>query len=109
MSVTLTDKAVLKIKELYANDPSLTGKSLRISVESGGCSSYSYAFKYDDSVADNDQKQEFDGVKLIIDPESGGLLAGSIVDYKEDFGAEGFAIQNPNAKKSCGCGNSFET
>ena len=107
MSVTLTDKAITKIQEFYKQDESLAGKSLRVFVESGGCSGYSYGFRFDDS-NDQDAKQDFDGFKLLIDPQSGKLLEGSVIDYKEDFGSEGFAIQNPNAKKSCGCGNSFE-
>jgi iron-sulfur cluster assembly accessory protein len=107
MSVTLTENAVKKIKEIYSQDSELAGKALRIFIEKGGCSGYSYGFKFDDAAA-ADRLQEYDGFKLAIDPESGEKLEGSTVDYKEDFGQEGFAIQNPNAKKSCGCGNSFE-
>jgi iron-sulfur cluster assembly accessory protein len=107
MSVTLTERAVSKIKEFYSQDQSLAGKSLRVFVETGGCSSYSYGFKFDE-VKDIDQKQVYDGFQVVIDPETDKLLNGSTVDYKEDFGSEGFAIQNPNAKKSCGCGKSFE-
>lgn len=107
MSVTLTDKAVTKIKELYTQDPALTGKALRVLVESGGCSGYSYAFRFDDAKTE-DIKQDFEGFNLIIDTESGKLLSGATIDYREEFGNEGFAIQNPNAKSSCGCGNSFE-
>jgi len=107
MSITLTDKAISKIKEFYQQDQSLAGKPLRVFVESGGCSGYSYGFKFDDP-QEVDAKQEFEGFHLIVDPQSGKLLEGSTIDYKEEFGSEGFAIQNPNAKKSCGCGNSFE-
>jgi iron-sulfur cluster assembly accessory protein len=107
MNVTLTDKAITKIKDLVSQDQTTAGKALRIFVESGGCSGYSYGFRFDDP-KDTDTKQSYEGFQLIIDQESGKLLQGSTVDYKEDFGSEGFAIQNPNAKKSCGCGNSFE-
>lgn len=107
LTVTLTDQAVKKIKEIYSQDSELAGKALRIFVEKSGCSGYAYGFKFDDAAA-ADHQQEFDGFKLVVDPDSGNLLQGSTVDYKEDFGQEGFAIQNPNAKKSCGCGNSFE-
>lgn len=107
MSVTLTDKAVSKIREIISQDKDLTGKALRVCVETGGCSGNSYAFKFDDP-KDADAKQDYEGFKLIIDEASGKLLAGATIDYKEDFGSEGFAIQNPNAKKSCGCGNSFQ-
>ena len=107
MNVTLTDRAVSKIKEFYNQDAALQGKSLRVYIEAGGCSGYSYAFKFDEPTA-QDVKQEYNGFSLLIDPESEKLLSGSTIDYKEDFGSEGFAIQNPNAKKSCGCGHSFE-
>ncbi len=108
MNVTLTDKAITKIKELYSQDSALADKALRVYVEAGGCSSYSYGFKFD-APTQTDEKQEVAGVNVIIDPESGKLLQGSVIDYKEDFGSEGFSISNPNAKKSCGCGNSFDT
>ena len=107
MSVTLTENAITKIKELVTQDEQLKDKSLRVFVESGGCSGYSYGFRFDDSKAD-DTVKEFEGFKLLIDPASGKLLSGATIDYKTEFGSEGFAIQNPNAKKSCGCGNSFE-
>jgi iron-sulfur cluster assembly accessory protein len=107
MSVTLTDRAVTKIQEFYKQDEALTGKPLRVFVESGGCSGNSYGFKFDET-KDSDAQQAFPGFSLVIDPQSGKLLEGSVIDYKEDFGSEGFSIQNPNAKKSCGCGNSFE-
>ena len=85
----------------------VAGKSLRVFVESGGCSGNSYGFKFDDA-KDTDTQEQYDGFKLLIDSESGKLLTGATIDYKEDFGQEGFSIKNPNAKKSCGCGNSFE-
>ena len=106
MSVTLTDKAISKIKEFYAEDTSLAGKSLRVYVETGGCSGYSYGFKFDVPGA-TDARQPFDGFHLVIDDKTSQLINGATIDYKEDFGQEGFAISNPNAKKSCGCGNSF--
>lgn len=107
MSVTLTERAVSKIKEFYSQDESLKGKSLRVFVETGGCSGNSYGFKFDDAKSD-DTELPYDGFKVVIDPNANKLITGATIDYKEDFGSEGFAIQNPNAKKSCGCGNSFE-
>lgn len=108
MGVTLTQNAISKIREIYSQDKDLTGKSLRVAIEAGGCSSYQYAFKFD-KPNDNDIKQDYEGFSLLIDKESDKVLTGSTIDYKEDFGSEGFAIKNPNAKKSCGCGNSFDT
>ena len=106
MLVTLTENAISKIKNLCTEDKTTEGKPLRVFVESGGCSGYSYGFKFDDA-KETDTKQEYDGFKIVIDSESGKLLSGATIDYKEDFGSEGFSIKNPNAKKSCGCGNSF--
>lgn len=107
MSVTLTEKAITKIKEFYTQDAQLAGKSLRVFVEGGGCSGNSYGFKFDDAKAE-DATQVYEGFSVLIDQESGKLLSGATIDYREEFGNEGFAIQNPNAKKSCGCGNSFQ-
>jgi iron-sulfur cluster assembly accessory protein len=105
-SVTLTDRAIAKIKEFFADDKELAGKALRVFVESGGCSGSSYGFKFDDA-KDSDIAQSYDGFKLVIDAEAEKMIKGATIDYKEDFGSEGFSIQNPNAKKSCGCGKSF--
>ncbi|MBV9079991.1 MAG: iron-sulfur cluster assembly accessory protein [Elusimicrobia bacterium] len=106
-TVALTDRAISKIKEFYTQDAELAGKSLRIFVEAGGCSGYSYGFRFDDAKP-TDYKQDYDGFSLVFDEQSGKLISGAEVDYKEEFGNEGFSIKNPNAKKSCGCGNSFE-
>ena len=105
--VTLTPKAIEKIKSLTQNDPQSSGKSLRVLLESGGCSGYQYGFTYDEK-KEGDHLIASDGVSVIIDPQSAELLKGSVIDYHEDFSGEGFAIQNPNVKKSCGCGNSVE-
>lgn len=106
-TITLTPGAVTKIKSLSENDPEAAGKSLRICLEAGGCSGYQYGFSYDVQ-KDGDQVISSDGITVIIDQESARLLSGSVIDYKTDFGGEGFAIQNPNVKKSCGCGSSVE-
>ena len=105
--VSLTPGAIAKIKSLTENDPAAKGKSLRVYLEAGGCSGFQYGFTYDDK-KDDDQVLTSEGISVVIDPKSADLLKGSVIDYKEDFGGEGFAIQNPNVKKSCGCGNSVE-
>ena len=105
--VSLTPNAVAKIKSLTQNDPAAKGKALRVYLEAGGCSGYQYGFSYDDK-KDGDQVISSEGISVVIDAKSADLLKGSVIDYKEDFGGEGFAIQNPNVKKSCGCGNSVE-
>ena len=105
--LTLTPNAVNKLKSLAENDPQAKGKSVRIVLEAGGCSGYQYGFSLDEK-KEGDTDLNFDGVTVLVDPESAQHLKGSVVDYKMDFGSEGFAISNPNVKKSCGCGNSVE-
>ena len=105
--VTLTGNAIAKIKTLAVSDPQAAGKALRIYLEEGGCSGYKYGFAYD-AKKEGDFVLSSDGIEVLIDANSAKLLQGSVVDYKEELGGEGFAIQNPNVKKSCGCGSSVE-
>jgi iron-sulfur cluster assembly accessory protein len=105
--LTLTPGAIAKVKEIAASDPQAQGKSLRIFLEAGGCSGYQYGFTFDEK-RDGDNVLDFEGTSVLVDGQSAKLLQGSVIDYKEDFGGEGFSIQNPNAKQSCGCGKSAE-
>ena len=105
--VSLTENAIKKIKELSTQDAQAKGKTLRICLEAGGCSGYQYGFKYDDK-KEGDHVVTCGDVEVVIDQQSGQMMQGSVIDYKEDFSGEGFSIQNPNVKKSCGCGNSVE-
>ncbi len=104
--VALTDEAVHKIKELSEKLPEAKGKYLRAYVQGGGCSGYTYGFKFDDKRA-NDNIVECGGATLLIDPQSAELLVGSTVDYSMGLTGAGFIIKNPNATGSCGCGSSF--
>ena len=103
--VTLTDNAITKVKELFASEDDAKGKCLRVGVEPGGCSGYEYAFSFDDK-KDGDTEFSFDGVKVLISPQSAPFLKDSQIDYAEDATGAGFKIQNPNVKGSCGCGKS---
>lgn len=105
--ITLTPNTVAKVKEIAAKDPQSAGKSFRIFLEAGGCSGYQYGFTFDIK-KEGDHELSFEGLNVLLDPESAQQLKGSVIDYKEDFGGEGFSIQNPNVKKSCGCGHSVE-
>lgn len=80
---------------------------LRLSVEGGGCSGFQYKFELDDAPAADDTVSETDGVKLVVDPVSLDLVAGSVVDYVESLGGAAFRVENPNAAAGCGCGSSF--
>lgn len=105
--LTLTEGAIKKVKEFYAQDPSLQGKSLRVYVEKGGCSGFNYGFTFDEK-KEGDNEVDQAGLRVVVDPQSLPMLKGAVVDYKDDFSGSGFSIKNPNAKSSCGCGHSFE-
>src|SRR4030095_5757247 len=82
---------------------------LRVYVQKGGCSGYSYGMSLAPQVEEGDWVGEFGGVKVMVDQESAKVLEGVQIDYVESLQGSGFSIQNPNAVRSCGCGNSFET
>jgi iron-sulfur cluster assembly protein len=105
--INLTSAAVTKVRGLLAQDQeSLAGGGLRIYVQGGGCSGFQYGMSLD-RVNEDDSVFELEGVKVIIDPMSLRYLDGAEVDYKEDLMGGGFAIKNPNAVSTCGCGHSF--
>ena len=79
---------------------------LRLSVDGGGCAGFSYKFELGE-VEEGDAIAETDGVSLVVDEVSLGLLDGSEVDYVEDLGGAAFKVTNPNAASGCGCGSSF--
>jgi len=106
-AVTLTDEAIVKVRELVQTegDPSL---SLRFGVRPGGCSGFSYEMYFDTQIAPTDIVETFgDDVRVVVDAESLEHVRGATLDYKSDLMGAGFAISNPNVASSCGCGNSF--
>lgn len=105
-TVNLTDAAVTKVRELISaeDDPDL---ALRMAVRPGGCSGFSYEMYFDSKVDETDLIEEFDDVRVLVDPQSAEMVRGSTLDYKEGLMGAGFAIENPNVTQSCGCGNSF--
>jgi len=104
--ITLTEKAGEKVKELLVAEQK-AGYGLRVQVSGGGCSGFQYGMSFEEKANDGDQIIESYGVQLFIDPQSAPLLNGVQVDYVDTVQGAGFAIQNPNAKSSCGCGKSF--
>lgn len=80
---------------------------LRLAVEGGGCSGFQYKFDMADGPAADDMISETDGVRLVVDPVSLDLIAGSTVDYVESLGGSAFKVENPQAAAGCGCGASF--
>jgi len=108
--ITLTDTAAMKVKDLLeaegAND-----LALRVAVRPGGCSGFSYEMFFDGDIAADDEQAIFGQadrqVQVVVDPASAQLLEGATLDYKDGLNQAGFAITNPNATRSCGCGQSF--
>ena len=104
--VELTATATTKVAELIDAEGE-PGLALRVAVRPGGCSGFSYEMFFDAETDSADIITEFGNVKVVVDPESAERLRGSTLDYKEGLMGAGFAIENPNVTKSCGCGNSF--
>lgn len=104
---SLTDAAAAKVKVLIDAEDTDDRLALRVAVRPGGCSGYSYEMFFDTDIAGDDVRSERDGVEVVIDPASFELLKGATLDYKDGLSGAGFAINNPNAQRSCGCGQSF--
>ena len=104
-SVLVTDSAVKKLLELKQ----VEGQEsfLRMAVKPGGCSGLSYEMFFDTDKFDNDIFESFEGVEIGIDSQSLPHIKGSTLDYKEGLMDSGFSIDNPNATRTCGCGDSF--
>lgn len=105
--ITLTDTASDKVKELLdqEGDESL---ALRVAVRPGGCSGFSYEMFFDGERTDDDIEKTYGlGVNVVVDPTSAQLLTGATLDYKDGLTQAGFSIDNPNAQRTCGCGQSF--
>ena len=104
--ITLTDNAVAKVGALIAEEDEAE-LALRVAVRPGGCSGFSYEMFFDGEFADDDQTVDYSGVKVVVDPSSAMLLEGATLDYKDGLQETGFSINNPNAQRTCGCGQSF--
>jgi iron-sulfur cluster assembly protein/iron-sulfur cluster insertion protein len=104
--IVLTDAAVSKVKELIAQE-SEENLALRVAVRPGGCSGFSYEMFFDSDIADDDVSATVGAVKVVVDPVSAPLLEGATLDYKDGLQGAGFHITNPQASRTCGCGNSF--
>lgn len=103
--ITITQMAETKIQELIKDEQDAVG--LRIYVRGGGCHGYQYGMAFESKISDDDTIIEKGAVKVIMDPQSAPLLQGTEVDYVDSLQGSGFAIKNPQAKTTCGCGSSF--
>jgi len=106
--VTMTARAADKLKEVIAKQ-GRTDLALRVYVTPGGCSGFSYGMTFAEGREEDDQLVEQDGVNIVVDPMSAMYLKGSEIDFVDALMGGGFALRNPNAVSSCGCGQSFRT
>ena len=104
--MNLQPAAISKLQELVAEEgnPDLM---LRVFVQGGGCSGFSYGFTFDEVQNEDDFDFVYDSVKVVVDAMSMQYLTGAAIDYKEDITGSQFVITNPNAQSTCGCGSSF--
>jgi iron-sulfur cluster insertion protein len=105
-AISLSDDAAAKVAELLEQEgnPEL---ALRVAVRPGGCSGFSYEMFFDTDMAEDDMISTFGAVRVVVDPSSASLLQGAVLDYKDGLQGAGFSINNPNASRTCGCGQSF--
>jgi iron-sulfur cluster assembly accessory protein len=104
--ITLTDTAATKVQDLITQEGDDT-LMLRVAVKPGGCSGFSYEMFFDSEVEKDDLTIEYGSIRVVVDPSSAQLLTGATLDYKDGLQGAGFAINNPNAQRTCGCGQSF--
>jgi len=107
MSISLSERAVTEVKRIVSEQNLPEGTGLRVGVKGGGCSGFSYTLGFDDNHNPTDQMSEVDGVQIMCDPKSFLYLNGTVVDFEDNLMGRGFKFTNPNASKSCGCGESF--
>jgi iron-sulfur cluster assembly protein len=105
--LNVTDSAAQQIKRLLDQEGKLDTHALRMKVVGGGCSGLQYQLAFDDQVRENDTRVEGNGIQLVVDEKSALYLVGTTLDYVDTLMESGFKIQNPNAKSTCGCGQSF--
>lgn len=107
MAISMSERAVKEVKRILDEQDLPAETGLRVGVKGGGCSGFSYTLGFDDKVNATDQVAEVDGVRVICDPKSFLYLNGTMVDFEDNLMGRGFRFTNPNASKSCGCGESF--
>lgn len=109
MELTITDKATQRINQIRKEQNVPEDAMLRVGVVSGGCSGLTYDLDFDSDikVEENDKVFDIDGLKVLVDMRSFLYLAGTELDYSEGLNGQGFHFKNPNATRTCSCGESF--
>jgi iron-sulfur cluster assembly protein len=104
--ITMTEKALLQIRNISNFENRSNENGLRLSVTGGGCSGLSYKVEFSPK-KERDNVLNFSGIQVLIDPKSAIYLKGIELDFKDGLNGKGFTFDNPNAKNTCGCGESF--
>lgn len=107
MGIQLTEKAVAEVKRIIQDQKLPAGTGLRVGVKGGGCSGFSYAMGFEAQQREGDQVETVHGVPVFCDSKSSLYLNGITIDFQDSLMGRGFVFQNPNAKHTCGCGESF--
>jgi iron-sulfur cluster assembly protein len=105
--ITVTDKAKQRLVELRAEEQRPETDNIRVSVKGGGCSGLMYDLGFDEKINPADQVFEDKGVKILVDKKSLLYLLGTTLDFTDGLNGKGFQFINPNASRTCGCGESF--
>jgi len=107
--ITISERAYKRIEEIRAHNQIAPNSFLKVGVESGGCSGLTYKLDFDSEIQPSDQDQVFElnGLKVLVDMRSFLYLAGTELDYTDGFEGQGFHFHNPNASRTCSCGESF--
>jgi iron-sulfur cluster assembly protein len=105
--IDITEKAVNEINRIKEENKISAEHGLRIGVKGGGCSGFQYQLGFDTFISEDDTVLEKDGIKLFIDGKSLFYLTGTVLDFSDGLNGRGFVFNNPNAVKTCGCGDSF--
>jgi iron-sulfur cluster assembly protein len=108
MGVTLSEKAATEVKKIITEQNLPEGTVLRVGVQGGGCSGFSYSLNFDTATSERDRVVDVNGVKLAVDKKFDPYLDGTVVDFYDGLEKRGFVFNNPNVVKSCGCGSSFQ-
>jgi iron-sulfur cluster assembly protein len=105
--IFISEKAKERVHNMWKEDNLSGNHFVRVSVTSGGCSGLSYNMKFDDQTQPTDEVFEDKGIKLVVDPKSILYLLGTELDFSEGLDGKGFYFNNPNASRTCSCGESF--
>ena len=105
--IAITTRAADEVRRIISEQKLPDATALRVGVKGGGCSGFSYTLGFDDQMSEVDQITDLEGIKVVCDPKSFLYLNGTEIDFEDNLMGRGFKFGNPNASKSCGCGESF--